>query len=136
MHLATHGRTAGTHSQGYKKLDLEAVIRRLPLSSPRPGTCSRIRGDGWISGLGGQDRVLGGALPGGEGRAGVFVAGVFGGDQQALPFGQLVGEGAALGGQAGDPLAEPRDLLSRGQDELGALFLGGGRGLGGARPWP
>ena len=83
-----------------------------------------------------QDRVLGGALPGGEGRAGVFVAGVFGGDQQALPFGQLVGEGAALGGQAGDPLAEPRDLLSRGQDELGALFLGGGRGLGGARPWP
>ena len=78
-----------------------------------------------------QDRVLGGALPGGEGRALVFVVGVFGGGHQALPVGQPAGEFAALRGQAGDPLAKLRDVLPGGEGELVALFLGGGRGFNG-----
>ena len=80
-----------------------------------------------------EDGVPVRACPGGEGRAEVFVVGVFGGDHQALPFSQLAGEGAVLGGQVGDPLAELRNLLPRGQGELGALLLGGGLGLGGAQ---
>jgi hypothetical protein len=80
-----------------------------------------------------QDRVPGGAGPGGERRAEVFVVGVVGRDHQALPVGQPTGEFAALRGQAGDPLAELRDLLSRGQDELGALFLGSDQGFYGAQ---
>jgi hypothetical protein len=44
-----------------------------------------------------------------------------------------VSERAALGGQVLDPLGWFRDLLPRGQGELGALRLGGGRGFGGAQ---
>ena len=42
--------------------------------------------------------------PAREGLAEVAVVGVFGGDHQALPVGQLVGERVALGGQVLDPL--------------------------------
>ena len=93
------------------------------MSGSRSVARSRIRGDGWISGLGGQDRVLGGALPGGERRALVLVVGVFDGSHQALAFGQPAGEFAALPGQVADPLAELGDLLSRSQGDLGTLFL-------------
>jgi hypothetical protein len=71
-----------------------------------------------------QDRVSVGAGPGGEGGAEVLVVGIFGGDHQALPFGQLVGEGAVLRSQVRDPLPDLRDLLPCGQGELVALSLG------------
>jgi hypothetical protein len=62
-----------------------------------------------------QDRVFARAGPGREGGAEVLVVGVFGGNHQALPFGQFVGEGAVLCGKVRDPLAGLRDLLSRGE---------------------
>ena len=80
-----------------------------------------------------EDRVPVRACPGGERRAEIFVVGVFGGDHQALPFGQLGGEGSVLGGQVLDPLAELRNLLPRGQGELVVLLVGGGLGFGRAQ---
>ena len=63
----------------------------------------------------------------------VAVVGVFGGDHQALPVGQLFGEYVVLGGQVGDPLDRFPGLLPRGQGELVALVLGEGLGFGGAQ---
>jgi hypothetical protein len=80
-----------------------------------------------------QDRVPAGAGPAGKRWAEVFMIRVFGGGHQALPVGQLVGEGAVLRGQVGDPLGELRDLLSRGQGELLTLLLRGELGFGGAQ---
>ncbi len=61
------------------------------------------------------------------------MVGVLGRDGQALPFGELMREGAAGGGEVFDPLARLRDLLPWGQGELVALRAGGGLGFGRAQ---
>ena len=73
-----------------------------------------------------QDRILAWSGPGRERLAEVAVIGVFGGDRQALPFGEPVGERPAPGGQVLDPLALLGNVLSRGQGELRALGVRGG----------
>jgi len=56
------------------------------------------------------------------------VIGILGGDGQALPVGEPLGEGAVRG-QVGDPLAHLAGRLSRGQGELGPLAFGRGFGF-------
>src|SRR5437763_15768115 len=73
-------------------------------------------GLGWL-----EDGVPGGGGPGRERLAEVTVTGVFGGQHQALPVGQLFGEYVVLGGQVDDPLARFVGLLPWGQGELVAL---------------
>ena len=75
---------------------------------------------------------LAGRGQGGEGLAQVAVPGILGGDRQALPVGEPVGERAVRGGQVLDPLAHLARRLPRGRGELGALGFGGGFGFGGA----
>ena len=67
-----------------------------------------------------EDGVGPGLCPRRERRAEVCVARLFGGDHQALPLGQLVGELAVPGGQVADPLG----CLLR------VVFGGGGRAAG------
>ena len=71
--------------------------------------------------------------PGRERLAQVAVVGVLGGDRQALPVGELLGERPVRGGQVRDPLAHLARRLPRGQGELGSLAFGGGFGFGGAQ---
>jgi hypothetical protein len=76
---------------------------------------------------------LAGPGQGGECLAEVPVAGILGRDGQALPFGELAGEGVVGGGQVLDPLAHFRDRLPCGQGEFVALGLGGGLRFGRAQ---
>jgi hypothetical protein len=55
---------------------------------------------------------------------------IFGGEQEATPFGQTDLKFTTPGSQFSDPRADFPDLLPRGQDELVVLGLGGGRGFG------
>ena len=71
-----------------------------------------------------QDRVPCLPGPGREGLAQVAVVRVLGGDRQALPVGEPLGESAVRGGQVGNPLAHLAGRLARGESELGALGFG------------
>src|SRR6516165_2625905 len=81
---------------------------------------------GWL-----EDRVPVGPVPVGECSAEVAIVGVFGGDQHALPFGELVCERLALGGEVLDPLAHLPDFLACGEGEFVVFGFGDRLGFGG-----
>jgi hypothetical protein len=107
-------------------------IGGFPVGVAVRGAFEHVRGrpDVWLGRL--QDRVPARTRPGRECLAKVAVPGVFGGDGQALPVGEPLGERAVRGGQFVDPLAHLAWRLARGEGELGVLGFGGGFGFGGA----
>ena len=100
-------------------------------SASRSAARSRTRAEGRICGFGGCRIALReDPVQAGKGPAYVSVAGVFGGDHQALPVSQPGGEPAAPGVQVLDPRASIRDVRPGGQCELGAPGVGDGRWFG------
>src|SRR5689334_15321023 len=99
---------AGHHEAGSRTGRLAVMtyssVRGLHVQVPVVGALEYLRG--WLDlGRGRlEDGVPGGCGPGRERLAEVAVTGVFGGEHDALPVGQLFGEYVVLGGQLGDPL--------------------------------
>ena len=83
-----------------------------------------------------EDRIGSVFFPLGKCLAELFVVGVFGGNHQTLPLGQLVSELAVLRSQVADPLGCLLKVIFRGLGWAVVLDIGRGFGLEGAERGP
>jgi hypothetical protein len=96
-------------------------LRGFPVGVAVCGAFEYVRGrpdlrPGWL-----QDRIRAWPRPERKRLPQIAIAGIRGGDGQALPVGEPLGERAVRGGEVGDQLAHLAGQFARGGSEFGAL---------------